>query len=140
MTFRQLPALDADNRAFWTRGATGVLAICRCTACRTWIHPPLPVCPDCGADAAPEAVSGRGSVHTFTVNHQPWVTGQTVPYVLAVIELAEQRGLWVTSTVVGCAPESVVIDLAVEVCFEQHEEVWLPVFRPAAPVAAGQGA
>ena len=65
----------------------------RCRACRHWIHPPAPICPACLArDVAPEAVSGRARVATFTVNHQPWIPGFDPPYLVAIVELDEQRG------------------------------------------------
>ena len=70
---RQLPALEPDTEFFWTAGAEGRLKISRCQACGRWQHPPLPRCPECHGEAAPEPVSGRGRVATFTVNEQAWV-------------------------------------------------------------------
>src|SRR3546814_14785198 len=64
---RILPALTATTRAYWTGGADGALLIERCADCRRWQHPPTGTCGDCGADAAPEPVSGRGEVLTFPV-------------------------------------------------------------------------
>jgi uncharacterized OB-fold protein len=75
--------------------------------------------------------SGKGSVYTFTVTHQnqaPGFRGE-VPYVLAVVELAE--GVRMMTNVVGCAPEDVRIGMPVEVVFEDvTPEVALPRFRP----------
>lgn len=131
MSARRLPALDADNRDFWTRGALGELAICRCTECQHYIHPPSAACPRCrSSEVRAQAVSGRGQVVSFSVNHQPWVAGQAVPFVLAVVELQEQPGLWLMSNIVGCAPEAVRIGMSVRVCFEQQDDVWLPLFTP----------
>jgi uncharacterized OB-fold protein len=133
MEVRRLPQLDADNRAFWTRGALGELAICRCSECRTWIHPPSAACFRCGGTAlAFEAVSGYGTVVSFSVNHQAWVPGQVVPFAMAVVELDEQPGLWLTTNIVGCEPAQVRIGQRVRVRFEQHDDVWLPMFEPAA--------
>lgn len=133
MSARRLPALDAENRDFWTRGAQGELAICRCEACQHYIHPPSAACPRCrSVQVRAQAVSGRGTVVSFSVNHQPWVGGQAVPFVLAVVELEEQQGLWVMSNIVGCDPSSVRIGQRVRVCFEPHEDVWLPLFTPEA--------
>lgn len=124
-----LPQLNELNRPFWTYGNKGALHILRCTSCSRYIHPPLPVCPRCLTKyPAPTAVSGRGQVVSFTVNHQPWYPGLAVPFVVAIIELDEQPDLRVTSNVVGCAPESVHIGMRVQVFFEQHEDVWLPLF------------
>lgn len=128
---RPLPLLTDENRAFWTGGERGSLLIARCAACRHWIHPPSPICPKCrGREVAPEAVSGKGTIATFTVNHQPWRPGMAVPYVVAIVELDEQPGLRVTTNIVGAPVESVRIGLRVAVKFEPVEDVWLPFFVP----------
>ena len=126
-----LPVIDDENRFFWTSGADGTLRFLRCQQCRLWLHPPGPRCPAClGKDLAPEAVSGRGEVFSFTVNHQPW-DGGTEPYVIALVALPEQEGLRLTTNIVGCAIEDVSIGMAVQVVFEQRDEVWFPLFAPA---------
>jgi uncharacterized protein len=131
--FRVLPALDDTNRFFWTSGADGRLRFLRCGACGHWLHPPSPRCPDCGGrDVAPEPVSGRGEVVTFTLNVQPW-DGDPEPYVIAIVELVEQPGLRLTTNIVGCPPEEVAIGQAVQVCFEHRDPVWLPLFERVAP-------
>jgi hypothetical protein len=51
---RLLPRLSPENEFFWTSGADGVLRFLRCRACRTYVHPPSPRCPDClSKDLAP---------------------------------------------------------------------------------------
>jgi uncharacterized OB-fold protein len=134
---RQLPALDPETAFFWTAGAEGRLMISRCQACERWQHPPLPRCPSCGGEPAPQAVSGRGRVAAFTVNQQAWLPGMAVPFVFAAVELAEQRELYVFSNVTGCPPEAVRTGLSVQVRFEQHDDVWLPMFQPVEDDHAG---
>lgn len=129
---RKLPALTPDTAPFWHGGAQGVLNIHRCAACTRWFHPPAPICPRCGSfEVGAQPVSGRGKVLTFTVNHQAWTPELKDPYVVAIVELAEQAGLRVLSNVVDCAVDRVAIDMPVQVRFEQHEDVWLPLFSPA---------
>ncbi|MBK5123965.1 OB-fold domain-containing protein [Burkholderia sp. R-69980] len=131
---RVLPELNELNRAYWTGGASGTVQIMRCTACSRYIHPPAPICPACLTKfPVPTAVSGTGKVISFTVNHQAWYPDLAVPFVLAIIELDEQPGLRVTANIVRCAPKSVRIGLPVSVLFEQHEDVWLPLFEPLLP-------
>lgn len=136
--FRVLPALDDDNRAFWSSGADGRLRFTRCQACGYWLHPPTPRCPRCGSrDLAPEAVSGRGEVHSFTENHQNWDGGH-VPYVIVLVALPEQDGLRLTSNLVTAdladtTAADVRIGMPVRVVFERHElpggeAVWFPLF------------
>jgi len=139
--FRLLPRLDEYNRAFWTGGEHGELRMLRCQDCRTWLHPPGPMCPTChGKRIEAEALSGRATVHTFTVNHQLWIPGFDPPYVIAIVELPEQEGLRLTTDIVGCDPDEVHIGMAVEVFFEHHDDVWIPLFRPAAGESTGTGA
>jgi uncharacterized protein len=126
-----LPELRFENVAFWTGGAKGELLIQRCRACGRWNHPPLPRCRAClSAEIAPEPVSGRARVVTYTINRHAWFPGQQVPYVLAIVELEEQPNLRVATRLVGLEPEAAKIGLAVRVRFEQVEDVWLPLFEP----------
>lgn len=133
---RKLPALTPDTAPFWQGGAHGVLMIDRCTSCTRWFHPPSPICPHCGSfEVSPQPVSGHGKVMSYTVNHQPWTPELKEPYVVAIVELVEQPGLRVLSNVVDCEIDRVTIGLPVQVRFEQHEDVWLPLFAPSAPGA-----
>lgn len=74
-------------------------------------------------------MSGKGTVVSFTVNHQAWVPGLTVPYVVAIVELAEQAGLRFVSNIVGGSVDDVAIGMPVRVTFEQIEDVWIPLFE-----------
>ena len=128
---RILPAIDVDSRPYWTSGKDGVLAIFRCAACAYYVHPPVPFCPRCESrDVAPQAVSGKGTVFSFSVNHKQWVPGLAVPYVLALVTIAEQDDVRLVTNIVGCAPEDVTFGMAVEALFEQAEDLWVPLFRP----------
>jgi uncharacterized OB-fold protein len=128
-----VPIVNDDDAPFWRGGERGELLIHHCADCGRWSHPPAPVCPHChGRAVAPRAVSGRATVFAHTVNHQPWFDGLPPPYVVAIVELEEQRGLRLTTNIVGCAPDDVHAGLVVEVCFEPHGDLWLPQFRPVA--------
>jgi uncharacterized OB-fold protein len=129
--FRVLPRVTPWNEHFWRGGAQGELRFLRCTACRTFVHPPAPVCPECyGRALAPEAVSGRATVLTYTWNHQPWVPAPDHPYAIAIVELEEQPGLRLMTNIVGCTPETLSVGLPVRVVFEAHDDVWIPLFEP----------
>lgn len=138
--FRLLPYLDELNEFFWTSGADGVLRMLHCTSCSYLIHPPAPYCPTCGGtDTEPRAVSGRATVYSYTVNHQPW-DGVGDIYVVALVELDEQPDVRLMTNLVDVAPEDVRIGMAVEVVFEKREsepDVYLPLFRPAAGEGEG---
>lgn len=129
--FRVQPALDDTNRFFWTSGEDGKLRFLRCQGCGYYLHPPAPRCPQCGSrDVAPEAVSGRGVVWSYTVNHQPW-DGSPEPWIIVLVELEEQEGLRLTSNLYNCPLDGVTIGMPVKVLFEQHDIVYFPLFEPA---------
>jgi uncharacterized OB-fold protein len=127
---RVLPRLDSDNRFFWTSGADGKLRLLRCQDCRTFIHPPRPLCRSClSENLAPEVVAGTGSIDTFTVNHQEWRPGLEVPDVIARVTLDGVPGVYLTTNIVGCSVDTVEIGDRVRAKFEQHGEVYLPLFE-----------
>jgi uncharacterized OB-fold protein len=126
-----LTPLTDLNREFWTGGAAGELRILRCPACRFWVHPGRKACPACGGEGlVAEATSGKGTVFTFTVNRHPYNPEVPLPYVIAIVELPEQADLRFTTNIVNCEPEEVEIGMPVRVCFEDHGEVFVPVFEP----------
>ena len=131
--FRILPALNDLNREFWTAGVRGELRFLRCNACGYYNHPPTPICPMCHSkDLAPSTVSGRATLHTYTINQQPWMPGPEVPYVIAIVELPEQEGLRLTTNIVNCPLERLAIDMPLRVVFEAvNDAVALPLFEPA---------
>jgi uncharacterized protein len=129
---RTMPVVTSRNRFFWTSGERGVLEIQRCDACRRWVHPPVPACPACGGGLTPEPVSGKGTVFSFTVNRHPYHPLVPLPYVIAIVQLAEQDDLRLITNIVGCEPEQVAVDTAVRVEFEQHDDLFIPVFAPDA--------
>lgn len=101
-----VPRPDADTIGYWAMADEGELHIARCPACRRWQHPPLERCRLCGVRLGLEPVSGRATLFSWTVTHQPCVPGylDDLPYVVAIAELAEQSGL----RIVGRADEAVV--------------------------------
>src|SRR3954447_21497473 len=133
--FRILPRLTDLNRPFWTGGGEGRLVFLRCGDCRYYNHPPTPICPICHSkNQAHEPVSGRATLHTYTVNHQPWMPGPGLPYVVAIVELPEQEGLRLTTNLVDCAIDEIAIGMPVRVCFEAHvdgeDTIYNPLFFP----------
>ena len=133
---RPLPALNYDNQAFWQGGKEGELCIYQCQACRYLIHPPVRFCPQCeGRDVQPGAVSGLGILTSFTVNHKQWLPHLPVPYVVALVSLVEQDDVRLVSNITHCAPDQVFIGMKLRVYFEQVEDIWIPLFRPAEVIA-----
>jgi uncharacterized OB-fold protein len=128
---RVRPKITTRNAHFWQGGADGILRLSRCQACGTYLHPPSPVCWSCRSmDVAPEAVSGRGVVYAFSINHYQWLPDMDPPYVVAQVDLVEQEGLRIMTNVVGCPVEEVRTGMEVEVTFARNDDVYVPLFRP----------
>jgi uncharacterized protein len=126
---RRLPELEPGSDWFWTSGADGVLRIQHCPHCDRYQQPPMPRCTVCGNEqVGPRTVSGRGQVVSFTVNHEKWLPELPVPFVFAVVELEEQAELYLFTNIAGPI-DAVQVGMAVHVTFEQHEDVWLPMFE-----------
>jgi len=131
--FRLLPRVTPENEFFWEGGADGKLRFQRCQGCGHYIHPPSPICPEClGREIKPEVVSGRATIHTFTVNHHAWIPGFPPPYVVAIVAIDEQPSVRLTTNIVHCPIEAVTIGMPVRVLFEEREDgIFLPLFEPA---------
>lgn len=127
---RTPPAINERTKPFWTGGAEGELRIARCRDCGLWLHPPLPTCRRCrSCDIGTQAASGRGTVWSFTINRQANSPGLEPAYVLAEVELEEQAGLRLLTTIVDC--EDITIGMPVSVRFERAGDAWIPVFAPS---------
>jgi uncharacterized protein len=106
------------------------LQVEHCDNCARWVHPPAGTCRECGGALAAKPVSGRGTVFTYTVNHHPYNPDIPTPYVIAIVELAEQSGLRVAANIVDCEPDSVTCGMTVDVR-PQPGPGGAPQFAPA---------
>src|SRR5665811_1473184 len=98
--------------SFWQSGADGRLRLQHCHDCDRFHHPPQPVCPYCHSTALdPAAVAGRGTVATYTVNHQPFMPGFDPPYVIALVEVDEDPTIRLCTNLVDIEPADVEIGL-----------------------------
>lgn len=68
-------------------------------------------------------------MYSFTVNHQRW-DDSAEPYVVAIVELDEQPGLRLMTNLIGVAVDDIRIGMPVQVVFESHGGVHLPLFGP----------
>jgi uncharacterized OB-fold protein len=129
-TPRPRPKLDANNRAFWTGGAEGKLNMMKCGDCGEFTHPPREICRHCQSEnMAAEAVAGTGVIDTYTINHQPWMPGLEVPFVIARVKLDGVPGVYLTTNIVGCPIDEVHFDDKVRVTFEEQDGIFYPLFE-----------
>lgn len=125
-----LPRITGESGFFWTAHDDGALWMLRNTRTGEWLHPPPADDPNTGEPLTPAPLSGKGTVYTYTVSHQAFLPGLAVPYVVAIVELAEQEGLQLTTRIVNCEPDDVRIGMPVTVVFADHDGVRLPFFEP----------
>jgi uncharacterized OB-fold protein len=127
------PTPTPDTATYWEGTASGELRLQRCSACGAAYFYPRSSCPTCGStEVTWFTSSGRARLYTYVISHRaaPGFEDQ-VPYAIAVVELDE--GPRMLSNIVGVdnTPESLVLDMPLEVDFEPRGDQMVPVFRPA---------
>jgi uncharacterized protein len=125
-----VPKITNENEAFWTGGREGCLMISSCDDCGYLTHPSTPRCPSCFSEhVEPRAVSGRGTIYSFTINRQQWSPDLEVPYVIAIVALEEQSSLRLLTNIVGSPVQDVAIGTPVQVEFVERGAAFPPVFK-----------
>ena len=130
---RLAPIVVLDAKTFWEAADREEFVGERCVDCRKFRFPPRPMCPHCHSLKREDVkLSGRGTVHGWTIPRHPPPFGFKEAPIVAIIQLEE--GIRFVSNLVGVAYDAVHQDMPVEVTFEptmnNHK---VPVFRPAAP-------
>jgi uncharacterized OB-fold protein len=136
VTPESLVVLTADTwtMPFWEAAAEHRLVVPQCTSCGTFRLPPSPFCWNCrsqGVDWVEQ--SGRGTVYSFTVVWHPLLPdlADSVPYVPAVVSLADAPGVRVVGGMVDVRPSGMRIGLDVELVWRDvREGVTVPNWRP----------
>lgn len=129
------PVITPETKPYWDAAQDEELRIQRCIPCDRFYFYPRPFCPDCfSQDVVWERVSGRATLHSYVINHRPLPGWEDdAPYAIALVELAE--GPRMASAIVGIpnTPDDLVLDMPLEVCFEEQGGMKIPKFRPASP-------
>ncbi|HZP28902.1 MAG TPA: Zn-ribbon domain-containing OB-fold protein [Acidimicrobiia bacterium] len=127
---RPLPVPTPETQHFWDGTAAGELRLQRCRSCARTYFPPQPFCPACSSDDV-EIVraSGHGSLSSYVITRLA-APGFDAPYVIALVELDEGPRMLTNLVGVDPDPESLPLDLPVEVVYETFGDVTLPRFRP----------
>jgi uncharacterized protein len=130
---KPVPEPTPETQPFWDGCAAGELRIQRCRACGKPYFYPRPVCPECGStDVEWFTASGRATLYSYVINHRP-ARGfeDDGPYAIAVVQLAEGPRMMANLVGVPNTPEDLVLDMELQVTFEQRGAISLPVFTPA---------
>ena len=134
-----VPALDDDRtRFYWDAIAAGRIDLLRCNSCGHFVHYPKPVCNQCRSDdLSPSTVSGTGTLYSYCEINQashPYYADK-VPYMIGVIDLAEEPGVRLPTGLVDCTRDDLRCGMPMEVVFrEVTPTLTLPYFRIAQPV------
>jgi len=135
-TRRSLAEPAAEWVEWWDATRQRRLLLQRCRACGRLQHYPRSLCLACGSDDLDWAeASGFGSVYSYTTVHRSPSTVPAVPYVVALVRLAE--GPVLLTNIVGCDPAELRCDLLVVLEWEETADGRnLPLFRPVPGHAA----
>ncbi len=127
-----LPRPGPESAIWWENCRAHRLMIQRCSECGHYQFYPRVICSSCGGGQIEwRQAAGYGTVQTYSICRLPVAEAYAgdVPYVVALVQLEE--GPVMMCNVIDCDPESVAIDMAVEVTFEDRsDEISLPQFRP----------
>ncbi|OBI05052.1 Zn-ribbon domain-containing OB-fold protein [Mycobacterium scrofulaceum] len=130
MATRLAPAITKDTEFFWNGLRDNKLLIQRCGGCGRLRHPPRPMCPHCRSlDWEAVESSGRGTVYSYVMPHEPKFPFFEYPYIVVLVELEE--GVRLVSNLTGIDPADVRTGMPVEVYYQDFDDLVLHQFRPA---------
>jgi hypothetical protein len=128
------PLPDVDDpimRPFWEGARAGRLMQQRDRLTGAVHWPPKPLYWKDGRRLEWFAASGRGTVYTWVVAHEPFLPAlrHLLPHVMVVVQLDE--GSRIVGHMVGCRPGEMAFGMKVRVVFKRlNERVTLPVWEP----------
>ena len=133
MTAKPIPVPTPETQPFWDGCAAGELRIQRCADCGRPYFYPRPVCPACASRNVDWfTASGQATLYSYVISHRPARGFEADgPYAIAVVELAEGPRMMTNIVGIPNTPEELVLDMALQVTFEQRGDISLPVFGPA---------
>jgi len=129
------PLPDVDDpvmRPFWDGAREGRLMQQRDRLTGDTVWPPKPLYWKDGTRLEWYEASGRGTVYTYVVAHEPFLPPlmDLLPHVMVVIELAE--GARIVGHMVHCTPEEMSFGMSVRVVYKRlNDRATLPVWEPA---------
>ena len=127
---RPIPWPNPTTQPYFDGARERKLVLPRCPRDGFFFYP-RSRCPVClGDDFSWEETSGRGTVHSFTIDrvgHLPQLR-EHAPFAIAIVELEE--GARLTARLVGADVEKVAVGMPVEAVYEDVGDVTVVHFRP----------
>jgi uncharacterized protein len=137
---------DPLTAEYFAGAARGELMIPRCESCGKFVWYPAPECPACASGAvAWVAMSGEATLFSWAVLRRAFLPAfeTMVPFVTALVALAEDPAVRLCTYIVDAEPESLTADAAVHVTFQPLSFSTVPdrsVMVPMFMLANGGGA
>lgn len=126
------PQPDEVTQAWWNSTIEKRFKIQKCCACGSLQHYPRPFCLSCDhSDLDLVEISGRGTVHSFTVVQRSAYDDLPAPYVIALVSLEE--GVRLLTRLINCDIDDLACDIPVTLQWVKapgENEFHLPVFTP----------
>ena len=125
------PIITPDTAHFWEGLNNRELLIQACDSCGKLRHPPSPMCPSCRSlDWYTVKSTGKGTIHSFAIVHQPKLPGFQYPLPVVLVDLEE--GTRLLANLTDTDPDEVAVGQAVTLHFvEAAPDFVLPAFKPA---------
>ncbi len=132
-----IPTIDSASAPYWEAARQGQLLIAECMTCGKVHHSPRPFCPFCWSeDVQPVKASGAGTLYTYSTVYVNDLAPfkERVPYVAAIVELAE--GPRLMTTIEGVDPDDLRVGMPVTAVFRPVDDAdpdspYLTVFTPS---------
>ena len=124
-----LPDVDDPLTAGYFAGAArGELVIPRCETCGEYVWYPQTACPNDEGSLMWSPVSGRGTLFTWAIVRRAFLPAfaDRVPFVTALVALAESPAIRLCTYIVGTPAEDLVADAPVAVTFRPLEFTTVP--------------
>jgi uncharacterized OB-fold protein len=103
---------------YWTAGRNHELRFQRCAACKTWRHPPGPMCAQCLSTESEWALaSGKATLLSWVVVHPPVLPAwkERTPFVVVLVQCEE--GPRTMGNLLGATADDLRMDMPMVVDF-----------------------
>lgn len=130
---KSIPQPTPETQPFWDAAQRDELCIQYCQDCEAHYFYPRPFCPKCfGDNVTWVQVSGRATLHSYVINHRPAPGFEDeAPYAIAQVQLDEGPRMMTNIVGIPNTPDDLVLDMELEVIFEDQGGIKIPKFKPA---------
>jgi uncharacterized OB-fold protein len=119
---------DPLTAGYFEGAARGELVVTYCEACSCYVWYPQAECPECEGPLSWKPVSGRGALFSWATVRRAFLPAfaDAVPFVTALVALAEDPAVRLVTYLVDAEPDSLVADEPVQVTFRPLEFSTVP--------------